>query len=102
MSTSTARPLSAVLRAFREGATTLHDISEQTGLPMGTVNAAIDHLISMGRIEAKQLAVGCPSGGCATCATGNDDGTPGCGAPGPTARTSGPVMVQLSLKRPAR
>lgn len=96
----TARPLSSVLGAFRDGATSLADIAERTGLSMDVVQASVDHLVAMGRIEAKQLASGCPSGGCASCASGHADGTAGCGASGPSAGRRGPVLVQLSLRRP--
>ena len=97
-------PLSAVLNAFQAGAHSLPEIAQHTGLDADVVQAAVDHLTRTGRLVAKQLAVGCPSGGCAGCASGRPDGAPGCGAPGPSPRRSGPVLVQLALPpaRPAR
>ncbi|MEL4505242.1 FeoC-like transcriptional regulator [Luteococcus sp. H138] len=94
------RPLSAVLAAFEDGATSLDEISERTGLDRGVVQSAVDHLRRMGRIEAKELAMGCPSGGCGSCASGTADGGAGCGSDGPSAQRTGPVLVQLSLRRP--
>ena len=49
--------------------------------------------------EAKELAMGCPGGGCGSCASGLADGSAGCGASGPSATRSGPVLVQLSLRQ---
>ena len=95
------RPLNAVLQAFEEGATSLDDISLRTSLPTDVVGAAVEHLRRMGRIDAKELSMGCPSGGCGSCASGHSDGTAGCGASGPSTERRGPVLVQLSLRRPA-
>ncbi len=98
--TRQVRPLHAVLQAFEEGAHSLHDIALRTSLSQDVVSASVEHLVRMGRVQAKELAIGCPSGGCGTCASGTSDGTAGCGAPGPSARRSGPVLVELSLRRP--
>ena len=98
---SAQRPLRAVLSAFAAGAWSLDDIGLRTGLSGDVVRDAVDHLVTTGRIEAKALAVGCPGGGCGSCASGHDDGTPGCGASGPSRRRTGPVLVQLTLRRPA-
>lgn len=95
------RPLRAVLSAFADGASSLADVGVRTGLSGEVVKDAVDHLVAMGRIQARALAVGCPGGGCGSCASGHDDGTPGCGASGPSRRRTGPVLVQLSLRRPA-
>ncbi|MEL4358715.1 MULTISPECIES: FeoC-like transcriptional regulator [unclassified Luteococcus] len=103
MSASTSapqRPLSAVLAAFESGATSLEEIGQRTGLGPDVVQTSIDHLRRMGRIEAKELAMGCPSGGCGTCASGRSDGSAGCGSDGPSTQRTGPVLVQLSLRRP--
>lgn len=95
-------PLSAVLDAFHAGARSLSEISQRTGLDAEVVQAAVEHLTRTGRLVAKQLAAGCPSGGCTSCASGQPDGKPGCGASGPSPRRSGPVLVQLTLPpRPA-
>ena len=94
------RPLTAVLQAFAEGASSLDEISLRTALARDVVQASVEHLTRMGRIEAKELSMGCPSGGCGGCASGHADGSSGCGADGPSVDRRGPVLVQLSLRRP--
>ena len=91
-------PLRTVLDAFDAGARSRAQVIERTGLPRDTVDAAVDHLVRAGRLEAKVLTSGCPTGGCGSCASGHDD-SPGCGAPGPSVARSGPVLVQLSVAR---
>ncbi len=93
------RPLQAVLAPFRDGARSLDDIAGRTGLPLDVVEASVEHLRRMNVIEAKELAMGCPGGGCGSCASGLADGSAGCGASGPSATRSGPVLVQLSLRQ---
>lgn len=95
---STPGPLSAVLAALREGATSLDEVARGTGLARDTVSAAVDHLVRLGRIEASELAVGCPTGGCGSCASGTETGEAGCGST-PSPRRSGPVLVALSIPR---
>ena len=97
MSTS---PLRSVLTAFEDGARSRTDVCAATGLRRDVVDAAIEHLLRMGRLGAQELTVGCPDGGCGSCASGSGD-APGCGAAGPSARRSGPVLVSLSVRRPA-
>lgn len=92
-------PLSAVLGAITAGARSRAEIGTRTGLRTDVVDAAIDHLIRLGRLDAKQLATGCPTGGCGSCASGVDD-APGCGAPSASPQRSGAVLVQLSVRRP--
>lgn len=92
-------PVSAVLAEFHAGATSLHEIAERTGLPREVVSAAADQLVRLGRLEARQLSSGCPTGGCGTCASGTDDGQAGCGASGPSRTRSGPVLVELRVRR---
>lgn len=92
-------PLSQVLGAFADGATSLDEVSASTGLDRDVVSTAVDHLRRMGRIDAKELAMGCPGGGCGSCASGTVDGGAGCGAHGPSQARTGPVLVQLSLRR---
>lgn len=94
------RPLNAVLEAFEQGAHSLGDIALRTALPLDVVRASVEHLRRMGRIEAKELSMGCPSGGCGSCASAHSDGSAGCGAEGPSSERRGPVLVQLSLRRP--
>lgn len=93
-------PLRSVLAAFEDGARSRTDVAASTGLRRDVVDAAIEHLLRMGRLDAKELAVGCPDGGCGSCASGHGD-APGCGASGPSARRSGPVLVTLSVRRPS-
>jgi hypothetical protein len=96
----TTSPLRSVLTAFQDGARSRAEVAATTGLRRDVVDAAIEHLLRMGRLDAKELAVGCPDGGCGTCASGVGE-APGCGAPGPSDRRSGPVLVSLSLRRPS-
>lgn len=91
-------PLRAVLDAFAAGARSRVDVARATGLRDDVVDAAIAHLVRIGRIEARELSLGCPGGGCGSCASGVD-GAPGCGADSPSPRRSGPTLVQLSVRR---
>lgn len=92
-------PLRSVLGAFQDGARSRTDVCDRTGLRRDVVDAAIEHLLRMGRLDAKELSTGCPSGGCGSCASGVGD-APGCGAGGPSATRSGPVLVSLTVRRP--
>lgn len=94
---SRSGPLTAVLAAFDDGAHSLGDVATRCGLPLDTVRASVDHLVRMGRLEANELAIGCPSGGCRSCASGTDSGA-GCGSTGPSSRRSGPVLVTITLR----
>jgi hypothetical protein len=91
-------PLRAVLSALEDGAPSLQDVCVRTRLDREVVDAAVEHLIRMGRVSAHQLAIGCPGGGCGSCASGVE-GSPGCGAQGPSGSRSGPVLVSLSVRR---
>ena len=95
-------PLRAVLGELSSGAHSLDEVAERTGLARETVSAAVDQLVRMGRLEARELAIGCPDGGCGSCASGQVDGSAGCGASGPAATRSGPVLVTIGVRRPAR
>jgi len=96
---SSPRPLTAVLAAFEEGVESLPEVAERTGLSLDVVRAAVDHLVRLGRLDAREMATGCPGGGCGSCASASPDGAPGCGASGPSARRSGPVLVSIGLPR---
>lgn len=96
---TSAGPLTAVLAAFDAGAHSLDEVATRCALPLDTVRACVDHLVRMGRLEAKELAIGCPTSGCGSCASGTDDGTAGCGSSAPSSRRSGPVLVALSVRR---
>lgn len=93
-------PLSAVLAAFAAGAHSLDEVAARSGRPLDVVRAAVEHLVRAGRIDARELSVGCPAAGCSGCASGTAGGAAGCGAPGPSARRPGRVLVTLSLHRP--
>jgi hypothetical protein len=90
-----------VLEAFRSGARSLDEVAHRAGLSRDTVEGAVDQLVRMGRLEAKELATGCPSGGCGSCASGHDDGSAGCGAPAPGVGRAGPVLITLRLRPPS-
>jgi len=101
---SARRPLSAVLAAFEGGCGSFAEVATRCDLPLDTVRACVDHLVRMGRLEARELAVGCPSGGCGSCASAAGDASgagaaAGCGASGPPAHQSGPVLVSISVPR---
>ncbi len=93
--TTTRSPLRAVLDAFTTGARSRHDVVTSTGLSRDVVDAAVEHLVRSGRLTATELSVGCPDGGCGSCASGHGD-APGCGAAGASASRRGPVLVSLS------
>jgi hypothetical protein len=82
-------PLSAVLAAVDDGVTTRTAIADRTGLDPDVVDAAVDHLLRLGRVSSLSLKTACPDGGCHGC--GSPTGA-GCGA--------GPVPV--SIGRPPR
>jgi hypothetical protein len=92
-----AGPLRAVLAAFERGVASLDEVARATGLPRELVDASVDHLVRMGRIRAEELSVGCPDGGCGSCASGAGESA-GCGAAGPSAARSGPVLVALTVR----
>ena len=97
---SSPGPLRLVLDAFRAGCSTESQIAAATSLSDEMVRAAIDHLVRTGDVTAKSLAMGCPSGGCGSCASGDTSGAvsqPGCGAAGPSTSRQGPVLVALTL-----
>ena len=82
-------PLTQVLEALTAGVGSLAEVSRRTGLSAEVVQASVDHLVRMGRLQADELTAGCPSGGCGACpASSPDGGRCGSGAPG-----RGPVML---------
>ncbi|MCE3550305.1 FeoC-like transcriptional regulator [Pseudonocardia sp. RS11V-5] len=86
-------PLRAVLDAVDAGARSRADLGARTGLRPDVIDAALDHLVRMGRLEPSSLGGGCPPAGCGSCGSGVG-GEPGCGTP------SRPVLVQLTRRRP--
>lgn len=91
-------PLTSVLDAIAGGAGSYGEICSATGLSREIVTASVDHLVRTGRLEVATLALGCPGGGCSSCASA-DDGRPGCGAAAPSASRRGAVLTALTLKR---
>jgi len=59
---TSAGPLTAVLAAFDAGAHSLDEVATRCALPLDTVRACVDHLVRMGRLEAKELAMRARSG----------------------------------------
>lgn len=96
-----AGPLRLVLAEVAAGVPTVSEIGRRTGLSADVVSAAIEQLVRMGALAAKEVSAGCPSAGCGGCASGAvaDDGraAPGCGSAGPSATRPGPVLVALSI-----
>jgi hypothetical protein len=93
--------LTRILTAVAAGTPTVVDIARQTGLDESMVRLGIDELVRMGRLQASQLAAGCPPAGCGGCASGRSDEAgrvaPGCGADAPSEVRRGPVLVALSV-----
>ena len=97
----TATPLRAVLDAMRDGVHSRTELVSRTGLRADTVDAALDHLVRLGRVDVEQLSTGCPTGGCGSCPSGVGD-QPGCGTHSSSRRSApGPVLLQLTLREPA-
>lgn len=94
-------PLSQVFEAIASGAGSRTDIVDRTGLAADVVDAAIDHLQRMGRLEAETLGSGCPTEGCGSCPSGTAAGKAGCGAPGPGVGR-GPVLLKLTTGAQSR
>jgi hypothetical protein len=67
MSATQTGPLRAVLDAFASGATTRADVCRITGVPRDVVDAAIDHLVRVGRVSGKPLSIGCSDRACGGC-----------------------------------
>jgi hypothetical protein len=65
--TATEGPLVAVLNAFSQGASTRAAAGRISGLSDDVVDAAVDHLLRIGRLSELPLASGCPAAGCGGC-----------------------------------
>jgi hypothetical protein len=91
-------PLSIVLAELAAGTPTLTEMARRSGLEESVVRAAVDHLVRSGRVEARELSMGCPASGCGSCASATDAGAPGCGlgAPVPGRRAG---LITLTLTR---
>lgn len=78
-------PLSAVLTQVERGTPTVSEIARRTGLSDEVARAAVDHLLRSGRLQADQVPIGCPPGGCGGCPV--------------SATCAQPVMLSLSVRR---
>ncbi|HOB06407.1 MAG TPA: hypothetical protein PKM36_14200 [Propionibacteriaceae bacterium] len=94
-------PVSAVLKAMGEGAGSLDEVARTTGLTRDLVDAAVAQLVRLGRVDSRELSVGCPPqgcGGCAVAAAGRSCGTAtGSAARGGEARRA--PLVTLSVRQ---
>ncbi len=91
-------PLRGVLAALELGRHTRADLARATGLSPDVVDAALEHLVRIGRVRAEHLGAACPSSGCGGCVSGRADASAGCGAPGP-ASSRGPIALTLVERR---
>ncbi len=91
-------PLRSVLRAFEDGARSRAEVTRTTGLRPETVDAAIEHLVRVGRVRAEPVSTSCPSGSCGGCPLSNGHGS-GCGTATVAVRPSGAALVTLSVVR---
>lgn len=91
-------PLSIVLAELEAGTPTITEMVRSSGLDESVLRAAIDHLVRSGRVQSRELSMGCPESGCGGCASASDAGAPGCGlgAPVPGRRAG---LVTLTLTR---
>jgi hypothetical protein len=92
----TSTPLRAVLDELTAGAPTLDEVARRTGLGRDVVEAAVDHLVRLGRVSSSTLSTGCADVGCGGC--GASSSCPSVGMPAPGGRR--PVLVALSVRRP--
>jgi hypothetical protein len=86
-------PLSLVLAELEVGTPTVAEMAHRTGLDTDVVRAAVDHLVRSGRVEAGELAIGCPPSGCGGCASAG-----GCGQAAPSSGRRGLVTLTLSRR----
>jgi hypothetical protein len=91
-------PLSRVLAELEAGTPTVAGIARGSGLDEAVVRAAIDHLVRSGRVDSRELSIGCPPSGCGGCASATSEGAPGCGRPAAVPGRR-PGLVTLTLSR---
>jgi len=96
---TTTGPLRRVLLALEAGVASRAALARHTGLDRDVVDAAVAHLVRLGRVRAETLGSGCPSDGCGRCPSGRSDGLPGCLAGGP-AVSRGLKAVTLVPRQP--
>ncbi|HQD02807.1 MAG TPA: hypothetical protein PL150_14390 [Dermatophilaceae bacterium] len=90
-----AKPLHLVLAAIGSGVGSRGELTRHTGLAPDVVDAAVDHLVSTGRLTSTALGGGCATGGCGACPSGRADAGPGCGVADPRD-ARGPVVLTLA------
>ncbi len=90
-------PLSVVLHEMESGTATVADMAKHSGLAESVVRAAVDHLVRAGRIDSRELSMGCPPSGCGGCASASPDG--GCERPSTPIAGRRPGLVTLTLSR---
>jgi hypothetical protein len=90
---SSRGPLSLVLAELEAGTPTVGEMARRSGLDEAVVRAAVDHLVRSGRVEAREIAIGCPPSGCGGCAFAS-----GCSQPAPTPGHRGLVTLTLSRR----
>jgi hypothetical protein len=84
-------PLTQILEAFGAGATSLAEVARRTGLTDDVVRAGVDHLVRIGRLQASELAQGCPGGGMRlVCLRDRGGGSPAAGPPDPARAGAAP------------
>lgn len=89
-------PLRQIIYELERGTPTVDWIVRNTGLDAQVVRAGIDHLIRSGRVETRELAIGCPPVGCGGCAMAAPEGGPGCGLPSANSgRSAGVATLRL-------
>ena len=89
-------PLTQVLDAVTAGASTRPEIAARTGLAADVVDAAVEHLLRVGRISSPTLRTACPDGGCAGC--GSVTGSGCAPTTGSTPAGPGPVPVTVRTR----
>lgn len=75
------------------GGVSLDEIARRVGVSREEAEAMVGYWTRKGRLTTDDVAAACPSGGCGSCAQGND-GKPGCGS-----RADGPVLLAISVRR---
>lgn len=88
-------PLSAVLAAVADGAPTVSSLVGATGLSEDVVEAAVEHLVGLGRLESVDLSARCATGRCGSCPLASAG--PSC--PGTSPWRTGAPVVALTVRR---
>jgi hypothetical protein len=78
--------LRTVLDAFADGARTVDDLADRTGLDPDLVRVALDQLVALRLVDSAPLAGACPDDACGGCAV--------------SACTTRGAPVALTLSRP--